>query len=118
MDCLFFPEQASLYPCFLVQDTPALDDLGLAHEGKSRRDRYSYADLVPARAKLFELCSQYDHIEAKLRNSVQGQVVNLAHNVMLFEAISSTYYVLFSIPTGKDSTAIASVFGRTAPDVF
>lgn len=118
MDCVFFPEQASLYPCFLVQDTQALDDLGLAHEGKSRRDRYSYVDLLPARSKLFELGSQYDRIEAKERNSVQGQVVNLAHNVMIFEDVSSTFYLLQSTPTGADSTAIARVFGKDARPSF
>ncbi|MBI2923562.1 MAG: cytochrome c biogenesis protein CcsA [Planctomycetes bacterium] len=118
MDCLFWPEHASLYSCFLVQDTQALDDLGLAHEGKSRRDRYSYTDLLPARGKLFELASQYDRIEAKLRNSVQGQVVNLAHNVMQFESITSSFYVLRSTPAGADCAAIARVFGKDARPSF
>ena len=39
MDCLFFPEQAASYDCFVIQDEAVVDALGLQHEGKSRRDR-------------------------------------------------------------------------------
>ena len=112
MDCFFYTEEAITYPCFLIQDAQVLDDLGLEHEGKLRRDRYSYADLEPARAKLFELGQKYDHIDAKERNPVQGQVVNLAHNVMLFERVAGFLTVFESTPTGADSAAIAAVFGK------
>ena len=114
MDCLFFPEEATHYESFLVQDAEALDALGLAHEGKSRRARYSYMDLEPARAKLFELAQQYNDIDEKLRNPVQGQILNLAHNVMQFETIASLLGPVVRGPSAADSPGLAKVFGAAS----
>ena len=55
MDCLFFPGEAAEYDCFRVQDSAALDAIGVAHEGKRKRDLYSYMDLMPASDRLFDL---------------------------------------------------------------
>jgi ABC-type transport system involved in cytochrome c biogenesis permease subunit len=114
MDCLFFPEEATHYECFLVQDAEALDALGIAHEGKSRRARYTYMDLAPARAKLFELAQQYNEIDEKQRNPVQGQVLNLAHNVMQFETIASLLGPIVRGPAAADSPGLTKVFGATS----
>ena len=61
---MFFPEQAATYDCFVIQDEAVVDALGLQHEGKSRRDRYSWRFLDPARQRLFDLAREYDQIDA------------------------------------------------------
>ncbi|MCC6738194.1 MAG: cytochrome c biogenesis protein CcsA [Planctomycetia bacterium] len=114
MDCFFYTEEAVHYPCFLIQDAGVLDGLGLGHEGKQRRDRYSYADLEPAREKLFGLGAQYEGIDARRRNPVQAQVVNLARNVSQFEKLAGFLSVLGSMPDAAESRAIAAVFGAEA----
>jgi ABC-type transport system involved in cytochrome c biogenesis permease subunit len=111
MDCLFFPEQATHYQCFLVQEGEALDALGLPHEGKTRRARYSYMDLEPARQRLFELAREYSDVDEKKRNPVQGQVLALAHNVMQFERIASLLGAVVRVPRPEHSPALTKVFG-------
>jgi ABC-type transport system involved in cytochrome c biogenesis permease subunit len=114
MDCLFFPRDATSYETFVVDDSRALDAIGLAHEGKERRGRYSYLDLAPARAKLFELAPQYGEIDEKQRDAVQGQVLNLAHDVNQFETIARLLGLIVQRPGGAESPGIAKVFGADA----
>ncbi len=114
MDCLFFPEQAVDYDCFVVQTDEVIDAAGLAHEGKKRRDRYSYRFLGAARPKIFELASRYQEIDAKERTPVQGQLVNLAHNMMQFEAVAGFLSFLGGAPEASISPAIEKVFGKDA----
>ena len=81
------PEQARGQAIFLVANHDALDAIGLERsEGKKRRDRYSYNDLLPARMKLAQLAHDYARIESKDRSPVQNQVVMLAQAVGHFEA--------------------------------
>lgn len=114
LDCLFFPDIAATHPSFVVDNEAALDAVGLAHEGKSRRDRYSYQDLAPARAKLRELAGQYMAIEEKKRNPLQGQVVDLYVNVSRFEALVDTVAPAVHGPRSSDSPVLAKVFGPDA----
>lgn len=51
LDSLLFPQQAAGYPVFLIQNDAVLDAIGIAHEGKGKRDRYAYSDLQPGRRK-------------------------------------------------------------------
>ena len=81
LDLFFFPEASEEYPVFLVADDQAIEAIGLHLEGKKKRDRYSFRELRPGIAKLFELARQYDGIEEKNRSSVQQQVFLLALNV-------------------------------------
>ena len=77
LDCLFFPEQAEQYPVILVQNSEALDAIGLQDVAKKKRDRYRYVDLVPARARLGALAQEYAKIDSNARNPLQGQVLDL-----------------------------------------
>jgi ABC-type transport system involved in cytochrome c biogenesis permease subunit len=87
LDCLFFPEVAQTYPCFLIQDAQVLDRMGNAHEGKKKRDRYTYNELAPDLDKLFSLAEQLSKKDEKERDSVETQVLLLAHNVREFEEL-------------------------------
>jgi ABC-type transport system involved in cytochrome c biogenesis permease subunit len=114
MDCLFFPEEAVRYECFVVDMDAAIDAIGLAHDGKSRRDRYSYVDLEPARERLFSLAQQFSAIEEKSRDAVQAQVLHLAQNVRQFESIAALVGTASRIPEPSKSPALAKVFGVDA----
>jgi ABC-type transport system involved in cytochrome c biogenesis permease subunit len=87
LECWLYPERAETYEVFLVQTTEVLDAIDLPHAGKRKRDRYSYAELQPARDRLFELADAYVRIDAKQRTHVQEQIVNLAHALHRFEMV-------------------------------
>jgi ABC-type transport system involved in cytochrome c biogenesis permease subunit len=114
MDCLFFPEQAMTYDCFLVQDDAVLDDLGLEHEGKSRRDRYSWNFLQPAFPRLEERLQEYERIDPKERGSVETQVVNLGHNLMQFSALMSYLDGVLQHLDAAASPTLTKAFGQDA----
>jgi ABC-type transport system involved in cytochrome c biogenesis permease subunit len=92
LDCLFYPEAAEQYKCFLVENSEVLDAIGVTHEKK--RDRYSFVQLSPGFNKLFELANQYSMKEPKERSIVQNQMINLAHNVQEFGGL--THYLDFA----------------------
>jgi len=83
---LLRPDEARQERIFLVEDSAALDAIGLEHDGRKRRDRYSYDEIAPARDRLVQLLHEYERIDKSDRNSVQSQVIDLAHNVNEFEA--------------------------------
>ena len=83
IDCLFYPEVASEYKTFSVDNAAVLVALGLPFEKK--RDRYSYQDLLPARAKLLDLARQYGYVPDAQKTIMESQLVNLAQNVIEFE---------------------------------
>jgi ABC-type transport system involved in cytochrome c biogenesis permease subunit len=86
MNCLFYPEEAATYRHFVVDTSEVITSMGItAHDKK--RDRYSYAELLPGRPKLRELASKYGRIEAKQRTSLQQQILNLYHNMDQFESL-------------------------------
>jgi ABC-type transport system involved in cytochrome c biogenesis permease subunit len=114
MDCLFFPEQAASYDCFVIQDEAVVDALGLQHEGKSRRDRYSWRFLDPARQRLFDLAREYEQIDAKQRGSVEEQILNLAHNVSQFESVAFYLSGVVQRPDAAASPALTKIFGADA----
>jgi ABC-type transport system involved in cytochrome c biogenesis permease subunit len=88
LDVLFVPERARRYPCFLVEDAQVLDAVGLPHENRKRRDRYSYEDLLPARTRLAELARVYKKTESRERSGVENGVVDLHDDVSTFDALA------------------------------
>ena len=91
LDVLFVPGQAESYPVFMVADIQATEAIGLTLEGKKKRDRYSAAELRPARKKLYELAREYERIEEKNRSTVQQQVFTLALNLDLYERLETHF---------------------------
>jgi ABC-type transport system involved in cytochrome c biogenesis permease subunit len=87
LDVILFPDIAQDYAVFSVDTSEVIVSLGLMpHEKK--RDRYSYRELNYGRAKLMELAGLYAHVSAKERTAVQNQIVNLAQNLMEYEALA------------------------------
>ena len=122
LDCLFQPERAENYKCFLVQTDEVLDALGLPHEGRKKRDRYSLAELRPVRDKLFELGDSYGRVDSKQRSYVQEQTLRLAHHVHAVELLQHGLdFARFVIPVppslaeifqGHDHTTLSGVMSH------
>ncbi|MBI3272937.1 MAG: cytochrome c biogenesis protein CcsA [Planctomycetes bacterium] len=89
LDCLFFPEVAVHERCFLVENDEVLDAVGLAHEGRTKRDRYAYADLESARDAILQKGMEFSKVEDKERTPVQSQMVRLAESLRDFEQMVS-----------------------------
>ncbi len=87
MDTLFFPDHAVHYPVFLVQDTAALDAIGVAHDDRGRRDRFSYVEILPGRQRLIELGQQYVQTPTRERSPLGNQIVHLASNLLFYEGL-------------------------------
>lgn len=83
MDCLFRPKLAVEMPTFRVDNSAAIEAIGI--KSMSLRDRYSYKQLEEGIPKLFELAQSYEGIEAKRRDAVQKQVIDLAYNVRSYQ---------------------------------
>ncbi len=94
LDVLFYPDRAHEYEIFLVQDSAVLDAIGLPHETKKKRDRYSYEQLSPGFDKLMEQAKKSFMIEEAKRSPLENQIVQLAHNVMEYDNLS--FYFRFA----------------------
>jgi ABC-type transport system involved in cytochrome c biogenesis permease subunit len=85
LDVLFRPQFAINQPTFRVDNSSALEAIGVKTRGK--RDRYSYADIVDGREKLGQLAESYGKIDSKQRDPLQTQVLDLAANVRTYESL-------------------------------
>ncbi len=97
VDTMFYPDAAALYKVFQIQTTEVVEAIGVSHEGKKKRDHYSYAELEPGIDKLFQLAQQYNaesEGETKTLTPVQGQIVSLAGDVFEYQKI--THYLDFA----------------------
>ncbi len=85
MDTLFRPQLAAKQPTFRVDNSSILEAIGVKTRGK--RDRYSYADIEPARDKLNKLAATYKAIEKDKRDPAQQQTIALAANLSEYESL-------------------------------
>ena len=81
LDVLLRPELAAGYAVFKVDDIRAVEAIGLKFDAKQKRDRYSFNELRPGIARLFELARDYGRKEEKDRTLVEQQVYSLATSV-------------------------------------
>jgi ABC-type transport system involved in cytochrome c biogenesis permease subunit len=86
-DCLFFPEAASTYEVFLIQDSDVLTAVGMSDAAKKKRDRYAYNELKTGKAGLFEKARSLSRKDQKQLTPVEREIMNLARNVHDFEAL-------------------------------
>ncbi|MFO0932360.1 MAG: cytochrome c biogenesis protein CcsA [Planctomycetota bacterium] len=124
LDVVFRPALAEKHPCFLVENDEVLDAVGLAHEGKKKRDLYPYEALKPAAGKLRELGLAYMKVDAKLLTPVQHGVLDLYRGTTTFERLShladfgraeldvSASPALKAVFGGKDRVGVADVLAR------
>jgi ABC-type transport system involved in cytochrome c biogenesis permease subunit len=99
LDVLLRPEAAADHRVFLIQDDAVLDVIGLAHEGRGRRDRYSFRELEPRFEELEQRWTEYRQIDPKQRTRVQGQVLDLYQNVRRYvELVAGMQFATVSVP--------------------
>ena len=87
LDAVFRPQLAIKMPTFRIDNSDVLALIGL--EGKEKRDRYSYLELVEARDRLMELKELYlakQKRQEKLEPD-QSQTLDLANNVDAYELL-------------------------------
>ncbi|MDA7921924.1 cytochrome c biogenesis protein CcsA [Verrucomicrobiales bacterium] len=93
LDVLFRGEIAKQLPVFIVDDSEAVVQIGVSP--KSRRDRYSYSELVAGRAKLAELSAQYSKKQQQFQENdkdeqyelgrIETMILTLGQNISSFE---------------------------------
>ena len=123
MDTLFRPQLAVHHPTFRIDNSSVLEAIGIKPRGK--RDRYSYADIEPGRAKLVELAKSYEAIEKEKRDPVQSQTIDLAYNLRNYESLLGYFgFARFGVTlhgSGKDGApdqrADISAVMATAPQI-
>ena len=75
LDALFYPEIASTYQHFIVDNYDVISAMGVEIHDK-RRSRYSYDELKPGVDTLMSLAREYNEIDAKKRDLVQQGVLD------------------------------------------
>ncbi|MEM7602483.1 MAG: hypothetical protein AAF357_13825, partial [Verrucomicrobiota bacterium] len=93
LNVLFQGEVAKDLPIFIVDNSAAVVQIGVSP--KSKRDRYSYNELFPGRAKLSELSAQFAEKQKQYEDSekdpqyelgnVEGMILALGRNISSFE---------------------------------
>lgn len=92
MDVFFRTEQAKHYPTFRINDSDVAIALGITP--KKKRDKYSYSELVVARAKLSELGAKYREMQSKDRDSldrIQTLILQLNGSINEFEYLMAYF---------------------------
>ncbi len=123
LDTLFRPRLAIHQPTFRIDNSAALEAIGVTPRAK--RDRYSYADIEPGREKLGELAQSYQPIDPETRDPVQNQIVDLAANLQTYESLLGYFSFARSgiVLTGSgqngapDKRADVSALMATAPQL-
>lgn len=111
MDMLLYQEQAVDYPVFVVTDSEVLRIVGLSSVAKRKRDRYSYRELAPGIEKLAGFFDEYSRIDPKEHSRLQGQIVDLGHDLLTFRAIFAAFDpVRARFPVG-DAKPLRTAFG-------
>lgn len=89
LDAMLTPEVAIGHRMFVVEDSNVLVADGFVPPaGRSRRDRFSYAELFPVRDRIAKLASQYARVKEQDRTVTQNQLVTLDRNLADFEQLT------------------------------
>ena len=115
LDVLWRPSLADHQPIFLVQDDAVLAAIGVLLDGKRKRDRYSFEELRPGIAKLFELAHEYGRIDSKERSSFQEQLVFLAENTHTYLGLRRAFdFARAGLRLDRSERLVALLGGRRA----
>lgn len=97
LECLLDAATAKGRPVFLIENPEVMESLSLAHD--KPRDRFSYEVLAPSRSIALSLARQYAGLPDEHRTPAQKQMLQLAHNLQLFESLTNALS-----PFAKDPT--------------
>ena len=99
------PELSKTIPVFVVDNSEVITQIGLPIDGKGKRDRYSYNELLPARDALMTKMKEYEDIKGTKLTPVQTMVVNLGVNFLDYEMLA-THFDFVSQPFGNDLASV------------
>ena len=114
LDAMLFPEQARTYEVFLVDDNAVLEAIGVRIEGRKRRDRYSYDQLIPGRARMEEQASQALAKEPAERSRVEAQLIALRENLIQYELLERTLSSLLARLPEDAPEALLGIYPEAA----
>jgi ABC-type transport system involved in cytochrome c biogenesis permease subunit len=106
----FRPDIAKTVPLFKVDNSSAIEELGL--KAKAKRDQYSFTEIEPARQTLMEKMGEYREIPAKKQTPEQRMIVQLAANFLDYEMITGHFDFIRS-PVGAKPEGLPA--GITQP---
>jgi ABC-type transport system involved in cytochrome c biogenesis permease subunit len=131
MDTLFRPQLAVKMPTFRIDNSAVLEAIGVTV--RTKRDRYSYEEIEPARAKLIELAQSYETLKKTKKEAgqndtldpSQAQTIDLAYNLRSYESLLGYFgfarYGVKLTGSGKngapDQRADISALLLTAPEI-
>jgi ABC-type transport system involved in cytochrome c biogenesis permease subunit len=115
LDTLFFPVQASDYPCFRIQADEVLIAVGLP--SKKKRDWYSYNDLRPGLSKIMEEARRVADLDPEYRTVVDSQLIKLANDTISFHYLITAMDLTRVTFDVSDSEALTKIFGGSNPNV-
>ncbi|HET6163894.1 MAG TPA: cytochrome c biogenesis protein CcsA [Planctomycetota bacterium] len=115
LDSLFFPELAETYPAFLLDTWEVADAIGVPRGKHEKRDRWSFAELAPGGRTLLAKADELEHDkqkgDAKNRDVVEEQIVQLARKMSTYQQISFYAEILrIDYPLGDDPD-VRALFG-------
>lgn len=106
LNCLFYPEITNEYSHFLVDNTEALDAIGVKDHG-GMRGHFTYNELAPGREKLFALQEEYISIDAKSRTVVEQEIIDLTERIFLYDQIAHFFDFAFQRFTVSGDSVLA-----------
>ncbi len=99
LDVLFRGEVAKELPVFIVDNSEVIVTIGVSP--KSKRDRYSYSELLPGRERLASLAAQFAEKQKQYEESekdpkfllepVESMILTLGRNVSSFEYLIAQF---------------------------
>lgn len=99
LDVLFRGEVAKEMPVFIVDNSEVVVTIGVSP--KSKRDRYSYSELLPGRERLASLAAQFAEKQKQYEDSekdpqyllepVESMILTLGRNVSSFEYLIAQF---------------------------
>lgn len=107
----FRPELSRTVPLFKVDNSAAIEELGLETHGK-KRDQYTFAEIEPARVTLMKKMAEYREMPAKERSAEQRMIVQLAVNFLDYEMMLAHFDFIRS-PVGESPEGLPD--GVTQP---
>ncbi len=88
LDCWLYPERASTYPCFRIENDAVLALAKL--EAREKRDWYSFEELAPGRQRIIQSAHEASASDPEKRSVIERQVLKLESDLQKFEGLLLT----------------------------
>ena len=111
LDAMFREDVANQMEIFQVEDSNVLDMIGMPHEGKKRRDRYSYNDIKPYLHEIDRVQQDISKQSKDDLDPVEKQFSGLYSNIQSYASITS-HLTPVSEPMWDEAGPFGAEFSR------